>query len=37
MRGRGKEGASFTALKICLIKTWVTLKLSSKANWKWHF
>jgi hypothetical protein len=37
VRGRGKRGASYTALKICLIKTWVTLKLSSKAYWKWHF
>jgi hypothetical protein len=25
-----------TALKICFIKTWVTLKLSSKAHWKWR-
>jgi hypothetical protein len=37
VRGRGKGGARSTALKICLIKTWVTLKLSSKAYWKWHF
>jgi hypothetical protein len=37
VRGRGKGGASSTTLKICLIKTWVTLKLSSKAFWKLHF
>jgi hypothetical protein len=37
VRGRGKGGASSTALKICLIKTWVTLKWSSKAYWKWPF
>jgi hypothetical protein len=24
-------------LKICLVKTWFTLTLSSKASWKWHF
>jgi hypothetical protein len=35
--GRGKGGASSRAQKICLIKTWVTLKLSSKACWKWSF
>jgi hypothetical protein len=34
---RGKRGANSTALLICLIKTWVTLKLSSKAYWKWSF
>jgi hypothetical protein len=33
VRGRGKGGASSPALKICLVKTWVALKLSSKANW----
>jgi hypothetical protein len=37
VRGKGKGGDSSMALKICLIKTWVTLKLSSKAYWKWHF
>jgi hypothetical protein len=35
--GGGKGGARATALNICLIKTWVTHKLSSKAYWKWHF
>jgi hypothetical protein len=34
---RGKGDASSTALKICVIKMWVTLKLSSKAHRKWHF
>jgi hypothetical protein len=34
---RGKGDASSMALKICFIKTWVTLKWSSKACWKWHF
>jgi hypothetical protein len=33
----GEGGTSSTDLKICLIKTWVTLKLSSKVYWKWHF
>jgi hypothetical protein len=28
---------SSMALKIYLIKTWVSLKLSSTAYWKWHF
>jgi hypothetical protein len=37
VKGRGKGGASSTALKICLLKTWVTLKLSSKTYWKLHF
>jgi hypothetical protein len=32
----GGGGATFTALKIYLIKMWVTLKLSSKAHWKWR-
>jgi hypothetical protein len=28
---------SFPVGKICLIKTWVTHPLTSKAHWKWHF
>jgi hypothetical protein len=32
----GQEGASFGALEIFLIKTWVTLQLLSKAHWKLH-
>jgi hypothetical protein len=35
--GGGRGGASSTALKICLIKMRITLKLSSKAYWKWYF
>jgi hypothetical protein len=34
---RGEKGAFSAALKICLIKTWFTLTLSSKAHWKRRF
>jgi hypothetical protein len=34
----GGGGCFSAALKICLIKkTWITLRLSSKAQWKWRF
>jgi hypothetical protein len=35
--GEEEGGAGSAVQKFCLIKMWITLKLSSNAHWKWCF